>query len=167
MKPRPPQTKIYSRDALLAQAKAWRTQDETLVFTNGCFDILHVGHLKTLWQAKAQGCRLIVGINSDASVRALKGANRPIHTEADRALLLAGFECVDAVTIFSESTPISLLSQLQPQVHVKGGDYTKDDLPEADTVHQFGGKIVIVSMAPGHSTTSILAASQRATPPNS
>ncbi len=123
------------------------------VFTNGCFDILHTGHLHTLLRARSYGDILIVGINSDESVRRLKGSSRPFVPALERAFMVAGFECVDYVTIFEEETPIETLAALRPKIHVKGGDYTSNDLIEADTVKSYGGKVIITPLIPGHSTT--------------
>ena len=147
---------VLDRQAVVKQAREWESQGETVVFTNGCFDILHVGHLQTLTRAAAQGSRLVVGVNSDASVRRLKGPSRPVNTEQARATLLAGLRCVDAVTVFEEDTPVPLLEVLQPQVHVKGGDYKVEDLPEAATVKAYGGRIVIIDLVPGRSTTGLI-----------
>jgi rfaE bifunctional protein nucleotidyltransferase chain/domain len=126
------------------------------VFTNGCFDLLHVGHVKTLQRARAEGDRLIVGVNSDDSVRRLKGPSRPLNNEMDRACLLAALKCVDAVTIFPEDTPVEVLSELRPDVHVKGGDYREEDLPEATVVKQHGGRIVLIDLVPNRSTTALI-----------
>lgn len=152
--------KILERDSLLIQADEWRRQGETVVFTNGCFDILHVGHVKTLSTARAQGTRLVVGVNSDASVSRLKGPSRPLNNERDRATLLAALCCVDAVTVFEEDTPNELIAALQPEVHVKGGDYKIEDLPETPIVHGYGGKVVIVDLVPDRSTTLLIEKSQ-------
>lgn len=156
----PYQDKVLSRDSVAAQADAWRSAGLSVVFTNGCFDLLHVGHVKTLHRARAEGDRLIVGVNSDASVQRLKGPSRPINPERDRATLLAALECVDAVTIFAEDTPVELLSVVRPDVHVKGGDYREEDLPEAAVVKQHGGRIVLISLVPDRSTTAIIEKSQ-------
>lgn len=153
-------SKIYDRQSLLEKARAWRQQGEVVVFTNGCFDILHVGHVKTLSVAREQGTRLVVGVNSDASVSRLKGPTRPLNSEHDRATMLAALSCVDAVTVFTEDTPNDLIEVLQPEVHVKGGDYTVDDLPETPIIRAYGGKIVIVDLVPDRSTTSLIARSQ-------
>jgi rfaE bifunctional protein nucleotidyltransferase chain/domain len=157
----PYQNKVLDRDAAAAAAQAWREQGETVVFTNGCFDILHVGHVQTLSRARAEGTRLLVGVNSDESVRRLKGPTRPLNNELDRAVLLAALACVDAVTIFPEDTPVELLAALRPDVHVKGGDYREEDLPEAATIKQHGGRIVIIDLVPGRSTTAILEQSRQ------
>jgi len=126
-----------------------------VVFTNGCFDLLHVGHLRTLQWARAQGEVLVLGLNSDTSVRLLKGVNRPITGEQDRAELLAGFACVDYVVIFEEQNPMKLLEQIRPAVHVKGGDYRPEDLPEAALVKSWGGEVLVTPLIEGRSTTKI------------
>ena len=126
-----------------------------VVFTNGCFDLLHIGHLRTLQWARDQGEVLVVGLNSDARVRRLKGANRPITGEQDRAELVAGFACVDYVVIFEEQTPMTLLEHLRPAVHVKGGDYRPEDLPEASLVKSWGGQVLVTPLIEGRSTTKI------------
>ena len=151
-----PQEKILNQQDALDQVRRWRENGEGIVFTNGCFDILHVGHIRTLTTARAQGERLIVGLNSDASVRRLKGPTRPINSESDRAILLAALACVDAVVIFPQDTPNDLIAELQPETHVKGGDYQKQDLPEAKIIDGYGGQIVIVDLVPDRSTTSLI-----------
>jgi rfaE bifunctional protein nucleotidyltransferase chain/domain len=148
--------RIYSLEELVTLRMAWKENGETVIFTNGCFDILHVGHLQTLSRAKAEGTKLVVGVNSDSSVKRLKGPTRPLNSESDRALLLAGLRCVDAVVIFSEDTPIPVLERLRPDVHVKGGDYQIEDLPEAEIVLRHGGRIVIIDLVPGRSTTGLI-----------
>jgi rfaE bifunctional protein nucleotidyltransferase chain/domain len=126
-----------------------------VVFTNGCFDLLHVGHLRTLQWARQQGDVLVLGLNSDSSVRQLKGASRPITGQQDRAELLAGFACVDYVVIFEEADPMRLLDQIRPAVHVKGGDYRAEDLPEAQLVQSWGGRVLVTPLIEGRSTTKI------------
>ena len=124
-----------------------------MVLTNGCFDILHAGHVRYLSEAKAQGDVLIVGLNSDASVRALKGPSRPVNPAADRAEVLAGLRSVDHVVVFAEATAEELVRELQPDIYVKGGDYSLDRLPEAAVAAAYGGRTVLVSLVPGKSTT--------------
>jgi D-beta-D-heptose 7-phosphate kinase/D-beta-D-heptose 1-phosphate adenosyltransferase len=131
-------------------------RDFRLVFTNGCFDILHRGHVQLLVQARELGDCLLVGLNSDGSTRRLKGSGRPLQSEIDRAACLAALECVDAVVVFDEDTPADLIAALQPDVMVKGGDYTAEQLPERDVVEAGGGKIVIVPYIEGLSTTELL-----------
>jgi rfaE bifunctional protein nucleotidyltransferase chain/domain len=131
--------------------------EKRLVFTNGVFDILHAGHVRYLEHARSLGDLLIVGMNTDASVRRLgKSANRPINPLEDRAEVLAGLRSVDAVVAFEENTPEVLIAALRPEVHVKGGDYRVEDLPEAKVVHSYGGEVVILTLHEGRSTTSIL-----------
>lgn len=132
-----------------------KMQNKKVVFTNGCFDILHVGHLTYLNEAKRQGDILVVGVNSDASVKRLKGESRPINSEVDRAEMLCGLKAVDYTVIFEEDTPCELLDELKPSIHVKGGDYTKDDLPETKIVEKNGGEVRILGFVEGKSTTNI------------
>ena len=127
-----------------------------VVTTNGCFDLLHVGHLALLREAKALGDILVVAVNDDASVRRLKGPSRPVVSEADRAELVAALEPVDYVVLFSEDTPEAVLGAIRPAIHVKGGDYLPEDLPEARVVEQNGGTIAIVPLLPGYSSTDLI-----------
>jgi D-beta-D-heptose 7-phosphate kinase/D-beta-D-heptose 1-phosphate adenosyltransferase len=133
-----------------------RTAGRRIVFTNGCFDVLHRGHVSYLDQAKRLGDVLIVAVNDDASVRRLKGPDRPVNTAADRAAVLAGLSCVDHVTQFSEDTPASLILLLKPDVYAKGGDYTPEMLPETPVVHSFGGQVHILDYISDHSTTAMI-----------
>ena len=138
-------------------ARAWRSaQPGSVVFTNGVFDLLHPGHIDVLTAARSEGDALIVGINSDDSVRRLKGPARPVRTAPERAYVLAALEAVDAVVIFEQDTPLELVQLLQPSVIVKGGDYTPDTVVGASTVRAGGGRIVIVPLTPGQSTTAII-----------
>jgi len=140
-----------------SDAVRWRTeQTGAVVFTNGVFDILHPGHIDILLAARAEGDRLVVGVNSDASVRRLKGPSRPVRSESDRAYVLAALECVDCVVIFDEDTPRELIVALRPDVVVKGGDYTAGTVAGAQEVKGWNGRVVIVPLTPGHSTTSII-----------
>lgn len=127
-----------------------------VVFTNGVFDLLHPGHIDVLLGARAQGDALVVGVNSDASVRRLKGAERPVHGEADRCYVLAALAMVDAVVVFDQDTPLQLISLLQPDVLVKGGDYVADSIVGAHEVRAWGGEVVIIPLTPGQSTTSTI-----------
>jgi rfaE bifunctional protein nucleotidyltransferase chain/domain len=147
---------IVTREELARLLEEERRRGRRIVFTNGCFDILHLGHLRSLEAARAQGDILVVGINSDTSVRRLKGKGRPIHRQAERAALLAGLKPVDYVVVFDEDTPIETIRALRPDVHVKGGDYKVEDLPEREAVEGYGGRIVIVPLVTGYSTTKIL-----------
>lgn len=138
-------------------ARRWReAQRGIVVFTNGVFDLLHPGHVDVLTAARAEGDTLVVGVNSDASVRRLKGPTRPVRGEAERAVLLAALECVDAVVVFDEDTPRELVGALLPDVIVKGGDYAPETVVGADVVTARGGRVVIVPITPGHSTTSTI-----------
>jgi rfaE bifunctional protein nucleotidyltransferase chain/domain len=127
-----------------------------LVFTNGCFDLLHPGHIGSLQQARGLGDALIVGLNSDASVRKLKGAGRPVLPERERAEILAALECVDAVVIFDEPTPREVIARLLPDVLVKGGDWPGDQIVGREEVEAAGGRVVSIPVVPGYSTTEIL-----------
>jgi D-beta-D-heptose 7-phosphate kinase/D-beta-D-heptose 1-phosphate adenosyltransferase len=152
---------LLSRDTLLARFGPPR--DRTVVFTNGCFDILHPGHVESLAQAKALGDVLVVGLNSDASVRRLKGAGRPLMSEADRAVMLAALRSVDAVTLFDDDTPLELISTLLPDVLVKGGDYDLDGIVGREVVEEAGGEVRVLQFVEGYSTTRILDGSRDAT----
>lgn len=127
-----------------------------IVFTNGCFDLLHPGHIGSLEQARALGDALIVGLNSDASVRKLKGAGRPVLPERERAEILCALECVDAVVIFDEPTPREIISRLLPDVLVKGGDWPGDQIVGREEVEAAGGRVVSIPVVPGYSTTAML-----------
>ena len=127
-----------------------------IVFTNGCFDILHVGHVRYLTTAKSFGDVLIVGLNTDESVKMLKGENRPINNEKDRAEVLLGLKAVDYVVLFGERTAENLVSEIRPNVYVKGADYTVDKIPEAKIVQSYGGQIELVKFVAGHSTTETI-----------
>lgn len=140
----------------LEEAKSARA-GKRLVFTNGVFDILHAGHVTYLEKARSLGEMLIVGVNSDASVRQLgKGPNRPVNPEQDRLTVLEALRCVDGAVIFEESTPEAIIAELQPEIHVKGGDYRAEDLPETRIVEGYGGSVVIIPLLEGRSTTNIL-----------
>ncbi len=140
-----------------AEARAWRDAVRgPVVFTNGVFDLLHSGHVDVLMGARAEGAALIVGINSDASVRRLKGPARPVRSEAERAYVLAALAMVDAVTVFGDDTPLELVRALQPDVIVKGGDYAPDTIVGAREVVARGGRVVVIPLTPGQSTTSII-----------
>ncbi|HSM08129.1 MAG TPA: D-glycero-beta-D-manno-heptose 1-phosphate adenylyltransferase [Gemmatimonadota bacterium] len=147
--------RVVSRAVLLR--RFGRPRDERLVFTNGVFDLLHVGHVASLEAARALGDRLVVGINSDASTRRLKGPERPYQPEADRARLVAALRCVDAVTLFDEDTPGALIEALLPDVLVKGADYEGREVVGAEAVRAAGGEVRLVEMVGGRSTTDIAA----------
>ena len=150
---KPSSSKILPLKKLLTLRELWRWEGRNVAFTNGVFDILHAGHVKVLEKAKAQGDLLVVGVNSDSSVRLLeKAPGRPINKWRDRAEVVAALACVDAVVGFSESTPERLMARLKPDVHVKGGDYKAADLPEA----KHAGRVAIVSLKKGYSTTGLI-----------
>jgi D-beta-D-heptose 7-phosphate kinase/D-beta-D-heptose 1-phosphate adenosyltransferase len=142
---------------LQERATEWRARGLTVVFTNGCFDLLHIGHVTLLDDARREGGRLIVGINSDASVSRIKGPSRPIVPEYARARVLASLASVDAVVVFDEPTPLELMVALRPEVIVKGGDYTADEIVGAREVSSWGGRVKIVPFVEGFSTTKIIA----------
>lgn len=144
---------ILSQDTLSERIEAWRASGQSIGFTNGCFDILHPGHLKVLEEAKARCDRLIVGLNSDASVRRLKGDSRPVHDEQSRARVLSGLSAVDGVVLFEEDTPLNLIEMVKPDLLVKGGDYTEDTIIGAKEVMETGGRVHIVPLLEGHSTS--------------
>jgi D-beta-D-heptose 7-phosphate kinase/D-beta-D-heptose 1-phosphate adenosyltransferase len=149
--------KVHELDSLGHQLDWWRTEGRRIVFTNGCFDVLHVGHLSLLRQAAAQGDVLVVGINSDASVGRLKGPERPLMPQAERAALLAGLDCVNAVAVFDEDTPLEMIRFVRPDVLVKGADYRIDQVVGRDLVEAAGGKVVLVPLVPDRSTSGIVA----------
>ena len=145
-----------TRDEAVALADRLRAADRTLVFTNGVFDLLHVGHLRYLQQARALGDALIVGLNSDRSVRANKGPSRPVTPETERAEILEALACVDGVVVFDEETPHDLIAALQPDVLVKGADWAADAIVGRDIVEARGGRVVRVPLEAGKSTTAII-----------
>jgi D-glycero-beta-D-manno-heptose 1-phosphate adenylyltransferase len=149
-------SKIYTREELLKQVARWRFLGKSISFTNGCFDILHSGHIASLSEAAREGDILIVGVNTDASTKRLKGDERPVNNENSRALLLASLAIVDAVTLFDEDTPYELITAIMPDVIVKGGDYTQEQMIGAKEVIANGGRIVINPIVEGFSTTGII-----------
>jgi D-beta-D-heptose 7-phosphate kinase/D-beta-D-heptose 1-phosphate adenosyltransferase len=148
--------KLLSRAGARAAVGAARRRGERVVFTNGCFDLLHVGHVRSLEQAARLGDRLLVAVNTDASVRRLKGPERPIVPARQRAEILAALECVDWVVLFSESTPLSLIRALRPDVLAKGGDWTLETIVGREEVESWGGRVVRLRRVPGARTTRIL-----------
>ena len=148
--------KVLTREELVRRVAVWRATGERVVFTNGCFDLLHVGHITVLEQSRRLGDRLIVAINSDESVSCLKGPNRPVVGENERARVLAALAAVDAVTVFGEATPLELIVATRPDVIVKGGDYNEDTVVGAKEVKSWGGKVAIVPTVEGHSTTRLI-----------
>jgi D-glycero-beta-D-manno-heptose 1-phosphate adenylyltransferase len=150
------QDKIMDREALARLCAGWKVKGQKVVFTNGCFDILHPGHIQLLLQAAELGDKLVLGLNTDASVKRLKGEGRPINDEQTRALIMAAQLYVDAVTLFDEDTPFELIQAIHPDVIVKGGDYTPETVVGNDFVTSYGGQVVIVPTVEGFSTTSII-----------
>jgi len=150
------ESKILSWDALERLATQWREAGKQVVLTNGCFDLLHGGHLRYLQAARELGDLLVVGVNSDESVRQLKGAPRPYRSETERAELVAGLECVDYVVIFPQTTAVDLVRLVQPTYYAKGGDYTEQDLPESEAVVDQGGFVVILPLEAEQSTTQLV-----------
>jgi len=147
---------ILTKDQLVDQSKKWKETGKKVVFTNGCFDILHRGHLQILTTSASFGDVLVVGINTDASVKRLKGPLRPVNDEAFRSIMLASLRYVDAVVLFDEPTPLSLIEAIMPDVLVKGGDYTVNQIVGAEEVLQNGGKVEIVPIVKGYSTTKLI-----------
>ena len=133
-----------------------KAEGKKIVFTNGCFDILHVGHVRYLKEAKALGDILILGLNSDCSVKSLKGSNRPINNESDRAEVLSALKAIDYVVIFDEKTAENIVGEVKPDIYAKGGDYSIDTLPEAKIVAEHGGKTVLLQLVDGKSSTNII-----------
>jgi D-beta-D-heptose 7-phosphate kinase/D-beta-D-heptose 1-phosphate adenosyltransferase len=141
---------------LLAQRARWRDEGRRVVFTNGCFDLLHPGHVALLEKARAEGDRLVVGLNSDRSVREIKGPDRPVVPEHERAEVIAALECVDRVEIYDEPTPAALIAALLPDVLVKGADWPRDSIVGREAVEGAGGRVVRVELLEGRSTSSLL-----------
>lgn len=154
--PRKPQSKIASRPEAVKRVKRWQQTGRRTVFTNGCFDILHQGHVRYLHAARKLGDALVVGINSDESIRRLKGEKRPILPQAERAELIASLECVDLVVVFPEDDPGKLIAALKPKILVKGADWSKDKIIGRDVVIKNGGRVVTVPLVEGRSTSSII-----------
>lgn len=150
------QKKQYDRNGLLQQVARWRLTGKKIVFTNGCFDILHAGHIASLTEAAQHGDVLIVGVNADESVKGLKGAGRPLNSEKNRALLIASLAVVDGVIIFSEDTPHELILAIRPDVLVKGGDYKIEEIAGAKEVLSWGGQVFINPIVEGFSTSGII-----------
>ncbi len=148
---------IPSLDSAASVADNLRAAGKTLVFTNGCFDLLHVGHVRSLEDARSLGDYLFVGINSDRAVSALKGPGQPVHTETERAEVLSCLAAVDFVVVFDDATADAAILKIRPHVHAKGTDYTEETVPERETVLSYGGKVAIVGDPKNHSTKDILA----------
>jgi D-beta-D-heptose 7-phosphate kinase/D-beta-D-heptose 1-phosphate adenosyltransferase len=149
-------SKIRLRESLRNLLEIERRRGKTIVFTNGCFDLLHVGHVKYLQQARRLGDILVLGLNSDASIRRLKGANRPLINEHERAHILAALSCIDYVVLFDEDTPLELIDMLRPDILVKGGDYTPETVVGREAVERYGGRVELIDLVDGRSTTNII-----------
>ena len=149
-------SKIVTENQLQHLLAVWRFKGDVVVFTNGCFDLLHPGHVSYLEKARSLGDRLIVGLNSDKSVKRLKGSARPVNNQQDRARLLAALQCIDAVVIFEEDTPARLIEEVKPDILVKGGDYSLDQVVGAPFVQSYGGRVEILPFETGYSSTGIL-----------
>ncbi len=148
--------KLKGRNDLLGIVKDLKAKRKRIIFTNGCFDLLHIGHVRYLEKAKTLGDILIVGVNSDTSVRKLKGPKRPILPEEERAEILSGLGCVDYVTLFNEIDPLNLITSLQPDILVKGGDWTKEKIVGREVVERSGGEVVIIPLVEKASTSNLI-----------
>jgi D-beta-D-heptose 7-phosphate kinase/D-beta-D-heptose 1-phosphate adenosyltransferase len=148
--------KVKARRELLRIINDLKAEGKRIVFTNGCFDLLHIGHIRYLEKAKALGDVLVVGVNSDASVRKLKGSKRPILPEAERSEILSGLGCVDYISLFDEIDPLKLIASLRPNVLVKGGDWTKEQTVGKEVVERSGGEVVIIPFVKGASTSTLI-----------
>jgi len=148
--------KIISLEALKLRVENWKSSSEKVVFTNGCFDILHRGHIDVLAKTADLGDKLIIGLNSDSSIRKLKEDNRPIVDEKSRALLLAAFSFVDAIVLFSEQTPFNLIADIKPDILAKGGDYKIEEIVGYEVVQQNGGEVITIPLTEGFSSTNII-----------
>ena len=147
--------KLIAPEHISTHVNTWRQQGDKIIFTNGCFDLLHLGHLSYLAEARALGDRLVVGLNSDASVRRLKGNHRPIHDIESRAMMLASLQFIDAVVVFEADTPLSLIESVLPDVLVKGGDYKPNQIVGYDVTIKHGGTVEVLSFLEGYSSTKI------------
>ena len=150
------QSKVLSFEALKILLKKWRDENEKIIFTNGCFDLLHLGHVDYLAKARDLGGRLVVGLNSDVSIKRIKGPSRPINNEQSRAALLAGMTYVDAVVLFDEETPINLISEVMPAVLVKGGDYKIKEIVGHEMVLNNGGEVCTIDFVEGYSSSELI-----------
>ena len=148
--------KIKQRKELLKIIKDLKAKGKRIVFTNGCFDLLHIGHIRYLEEARALGDFLVVGVNSDSSVRKLKGPQRPVLPEEERAEILSGLGCVDYITLFDEIDPLKLITSLHPHILVKGGDWTKEQIVGREVVERSGGEVVIIPLVKGVSTSNLI-----------
>ena len=149
-------SKVLGRDQLQSQVEAWRSAGDRITLANGCFDLLHVGHVRYLHAAKGLGGRLVVALNSDESVRSLKGEGRPLMPAEERAEILAALADVDAVVIFRERDVRAIIREIHPDIHAKGTDYTAESVPEGDVVREYGGRVAIVGDPKNHSASEII-----------
>jgi D-glycero-beta-D-manno-heptose 1-phosphate adenylyltransferase len=148
--------KLLNNDLLMQRLDEWKQDNLKVVFTNGCFDLLHPGHVDYLSRARKLGDRLVIGLNSDSSVSRLKGQNRPINNENDRAFMLAAYSFIDAIILFEEDTPYNLISVVKPHYLVKGGDYSPETVVGADIVENLGGKVIILPFIDGYSSSKLI-----------
>jgi rfaE bifunctional protein nucleotidyltransferase chain/domain len=148
--------KIISSELILNKVKAWKKNNQKIVFTNGCFDIIHLGHIELLAKAGDLGDKLIIGINSDLSIKSLKGEERPVLDVKSRSMIIAALNFVDAVVVFEELTPLEIIKKIQPEIIVKGGDYNEDDVVGKNFISKYDGSVIILPLTKGFSTTSIL-----------
>lgn len=148
--------KIKTLEQLLPQIESWKSENQKIVFTNGCFDILHLGHIDYLEKSRKKGNKLVIGLNTDSSIKILKGENRPINNDEFRSRMLASLEFVDAVIFFNDETPINLIKSVKPDVLVKGDDYLTENIVGADFVISNGGKVETVELVKGYSTTNLI-----------
>jgi rfaE bifunctional protein nucleotidyltransferase chain/domain len=148
--------KIFSRQNIRQQIEKWKAEGQKIVFTNGVFDLLHIGHISYLLKAASFGNKLIIGLNADSSVKRLKGDQRPINTENSRAILLASMFFTDAIVVFDEDTPLNLINDVLPDVLVKGADYKIEDIVGGKEVQENGGEVMVVDFVDGHSSTSLI-----------
>lgn len=152
----PTSDKIYTKEVIKHVIEKWKSEGEEIVFTNGCFDILHIGHVDYLEKARALGSRLVVGLNTDESIKRLKGPQRPITNDESRSRVIAALEFVDAVIFFGEDTPYDLIKALKPDILVKGDDYTVENIVGADIVIENGGEVKTIPLVKGYSTTDVI-----------
>jgi rfaE bifunctional protein nucleotidyltransferase chain/domain len=148
-------SRIFTWEDIVKQCHIWRLRDKKIVFTNGCFDLIHLGHIEYLLKASVFGGVLIAGMNSDASIKKIKGKHRPIMDEHSRAMVLASLRFIDGVVLFDEETPYELIKKIQPDILIKGEDYKIEDIIGHDIVHANGGKVIAIELTEGYSTTSI------------
>jgi len=149
-------SKIFAKDEIAEQIRLWRGNGQKIVFTNGCFDIIHLGHVNYLAEAASLGDKLVIGLNTDNSVRKIKGENRPINNEVSRSSILASFFFVDGVVFFDEETPFNIISTVQPDILAKGSDYKAEDIVGYDIVTARGGKVITINLTRGQSTSGLI-----------